>query len=237
MTSGDAEGMREFWDARAKENAAWYVDTSLSYDDPDMVQFWETGKTIVREALVDAPVQPERRELAVEIGSGLGRICLALRDHFDRVVGLDISASMVEQARQHVTASGVEFHVSDGASLRPVENGSADFVTTFTVLQHQSSKDLVLGILRDASRVLRTGGVLAAQWNNTDPLKFRWTRLKLALRRALGRGQPDTTGAPQYLGTAVRRADVQRALEAAGLEVVGFKGEGTLFCWVWARKP
>jgi SAM-dependent methyltransferase len=204
MTKPDAEGMREFWDARAKENAAWYVDTSLSYSDPDMERFWATGREIVREALVDAPVQPERRVLAVEIGSGLGRICLALSEHFERVIGLDISQSMVDQARELVTDPRIEFHVSDGVTLQPVEDGTADFITTFTVLQHQSSEALVLGYLRDAARALRPGGVLAAQWNNIDPGKFRIDRAKLAIRRMLRRDRTNT-GAPQFLGTAVPR--------------------------------
>src|SRR5437764_15432079 len=88
------KGMREFWDARARENAAWYVDTSLAYDDPDMDRFFETGEAIVADALDDAPVLPEGRGLAVAVGSGLGRVCKALAGRFDRVVGVDISPQM-----------------------------------------------------------------------------------------------------------------------------------------------
>jgi len=235
MTKPDPDGMRDFWEARAQENAAWYVDTSLSYSDPDMERFWATGRQVVREALLEAPVRPSGHELAVEIGSGLGRICLALGEHFDRVVGLDISPSMIDQAREAVTDPRIEFHLSDGVTLAPVADGSADLVTTFTVLQHQSSEALVLGYLRDAVRVLKPGGVIAAQWNNIDPRRFRVQKAKEALRRVLGR-LDHHTGSPQFLGTAVRRDTVQRTLEAAGAEVIGFKGEGTLFCWVWARK-
>ena len=235
MSDADAAGMREFWEARANENAAWYVDTSLSYDEPDMERFWATGRAIVDEAFVKAPVQPDRHELAVELGCGLGRICLALRDHFDNVVGLDISQSMIDQARALVDRPGVTFEVIDGVTFAPVQPDTVDFVTTFTVLQHQSSEALVVALLQEAARVLRRGGVLAAQWNNTDPKQFRLTRARYALRR-LVRRERQTTGARQFLGTAVPRPTVAATLDAAGMDVVGYKGEDTLFCWVWARK-
>src|SRR5436190_3491786 len=40
-------GMREFWDARAEENAYYFIDNRLDYRDPDSDAFWTGG----REAL------------------------------------------------------------------------------------------------------------------------------------------------------------------------------------------
>ena len=161
-----AEGMRRYWDDRARENAVWYVDTSVNYEAPDMERFMATGHEVVRRALLEAPVRPAGRALAVEIGCGVGRICLALSEHFDNVVCVDISESMVAQARQLVTALNVRFEVVSGADLGTVADGSADFVTTFTVFQHMPKAALIEAYVRDAGRVLRPGGVLAAQWNN-----------------------------------------------------------------------
>ncbi|CAN5813110.1 hypothetical protein BH24ACT3_BH24ACT3_05700 [soil metagenome] len=75
-------GMRSYWEARAHENAPWYVDTSLNFDDPDMNRFFETGEIVVRHAIDEAPVQAHGRAVAVEIGSGLGRVCRALATRF-----------------------------------------------------------------------------------------------------------------------------------------------------------
>ncbi len=99
MPQPETSGMRDYWNEHARQNAAWYVDTSVDYENPDRDRFFETGRVIVSEALDHAPV-PLRAErgLAVEIGSGLGRICLALADRFDRVVGLDISREMLDRA-------------------------------------------------------------------------------------------------------------------------------------------
>ena len=235
----EAVRMRRFWDDRAQENAAWYVDTSLSYDDPDMARFFATGERVVAEALLEAPVQPRERTMAVEIGPGLGRICRALADHFDRVVGIDVSAEMVEQARALVPDERVAFVVGDGVGLHGVEDRSADLVTSFTVLQHLPSQALVLGYLREGARVLRPGGVLAVQWNNLPhPRRWRAQAMWWRLRRRLGLGLRDEPrSAREFVGTRVPWAAVERTLLAEGLQVAGRKGEGTLFSWVWAVRP
>lgn len=231
--------MREYWDERARENAAWYVDTSLSYDTPDMEQFFATGRRVVAEALCDAPVQPLERRLAVEIGPGIGRVCAALAEHFEDVIGIDVSEEMVSRARQHVAGPRVRFIVGDGTSLQPLEDGSADLVTSFTVLQHLPSRSLVLGYLREGARVLRPGGVLAVQWNNLPhPTLWRAEATWWRFRHRLGLGlRSEKRHAPEFVGTRVAWEAVEAELGAAGLVIVGRKGEGTLFSWVWAVKP
>src|SRR5437868_4492511 len=111
------QGMRQFWDAAARMNAPWYVDTSLDFEQQDMESFFSTCRTIVAEALDESPTAPPDRSVTVEIGSGLGRVCLALADRFDRVVGIDISPEMVQRASELVTDPRVSFRVGDGASL------------------------------------------------------------------------------------------------------------------------
>lgn len=237
--SRSAARMRAWWDDAAQRNAAWYVDTSLSWDDPDMEQFWRTGEVVVAEALDGAPAAPAGRERAVEIGSGLGRIVRALsRRGFAEVVGVDVSPTMVERASALVDEPGARFVVGDGETL-PVDDASADLVLTFTVLQHMPDEALIAGYVREAARVLRPGGVLVAQWNGTEGAR-RW-----ALRRALLasplrrlRRRRDVYGreVPEFLGSRVPVARMRRIVDEAGLELVGLKGEGTLYAWLWARR-
>ena len=239
MSGSLTDGMRRYWDERAQENAAFYVDTTCDYDAPDMARFFETGDHVVREALLDAPVQPSARGAALEIGPGLGRICRALASHFDRVVGLDVSVEMMRRARELVDDPRVTFAVGDGVTLQPVDDASVDFVVTFTVLQHLPDKGTIAGYLREAARVLRPGGVLAAQWNgNAHPRRYRIRSAWWQLQRRLGvRSKQDHRVARQFLGTPVPVRFVREVLEDAGLVIRGTKGDGTLFSWIWAAKP
>jgi 2-polyprenyl-3-methyl-5-hydroxy-6-metoxy-1,4-benzoquinol methylase len=93
---------------------------------------------------VDATLQRYRRMFgavptgtALDFGSGVGRLSLALAEHFDRVVGLDISPAMLDEAAVNAKARSREnavFALSDDTlSGAP---GQFDFVNSYIVLQH-----------------------------------------------------------------------------------------------------
>jgi SAM-dependent methyltransferase len=228
--------MRRYWDERARDNAAFYVDTTMDYDRPDMERFFRTGREVVREALDDAPVRPARTGLAVEIGCGLGRVCAALAERFDEVVGVDVSAEMLRRARELVPDPRVRFDLGDGTTLSTLEDASADFVVSFTVFQHVPDPVVVDRYLAEAGRVLRPGGVAAFQWNNT-PGSLRWAirrTLLSALQRSGLRREARLRNDAAFLGSRIPLRRVARSLEAGGLELAGTRGEGTLFAWAWA---
>lgn len=235
--------MRAYWDERARENAAWYVDTSLDFTSPDMVAFFDTGRRIVDEALgansFDAAVpQPHGEQLAVEIGSGIGRVCKALADRFERVVGVDVSPEMVERARELVDATNVEFMVGDGVSLGGISTASADLVLSFTVFQHIPNVDVIHGYIGEAGRVLRSGGVLVFQWNN-EPGALRWRakRSVLSLLQRSGvRREERMRHDAAFLGSRVALDRIRAALADGQLELVHTKGLDTLYAWAWAVK-
>jgi SAM-dependent methyltransferase len=230
--------MREYWEERARLNAAFYVDTSMDFDAPDMERFLATGQRIVEIALDEAPVKPERHEVALEIGCGLGRICLALSSRFERVIGYDISAEMLAQARELVPDERVDLRLTDGTSLPDTPDGSVDLVVSFTVFQHIPSVPVIEGYIHEAGRVLRPGGVFAFQWNNQRGERL-WPlqRAVRSARQRLGRGDVHGRDATAFLGSRVSLPTIDRALTHAGLERCGLDNEGRLFAWAWARKP
>ncbi len=229
--------MRDFWDSAASASAAFYVDTTVSYDNPDMDAFFATGEQIVAQAL--APVAPARRALAVEIGAGLGRNCAALAAHFDQVVGIDIAPEMIRQASELVTDERVRFVLGEGVDLSVIADASADFVLSFTVFQHIPDRSVIEAYVAEAGRVLRPGGVFAFQWNNqSSELRWRIRRAALVTLQKTGlRRERYHRNAVAFLGTTVSVARIERALSAAGLDMVHNEGAGTLFCWAWATKP
>ena len=230
--------MRRYWDERARENAVFYVDTSASYEAPDLDRFLAVGHEVVRLALIDAPVQPAGRELAVELGSGLGRNCLALAEHFERVVGIDISQEMIDRAKDLVTTPAITFELGTGHDLQPVATSSADFVLSFTVFQHMPSLALMVANLADVGRVLRPGGVAAVQWNNLP--HGVWWRVRAVLQRRgaqLGiRRWRDARYAAPFMGRRVTWRRLERELRGVGLRPLATDGLGTLFAWVWVEQ-
>ena len=233
-----ARGMREFWDSAAKKNAAWYVDTTVSFDNPDMETFFATGHKIVDTALGGSPVPPTQHGLAVEIGSGLGRNCVALADHFGSVVGVDIAPEMIRQSRELVDNPRVSFELCEGADLSSIASGSTDFVLSFTVFQHIPEVGVIEAYLREAARILRPGGVVAFQWNNqASERKWRLRRAVLATLQGTGlRRESHQRNAVQFLGTTVDLDRIKATLDGAGMELLKTDGVGTLFCWAWAVK-
>jgi SAM-dependent methyltransferase len=238
MTRGARESMRAYWDEAARVNAVWYVDTSLDFDAPDLDRFFETGRVIVNEALSGAPVVPPGHGLAVEIGSGLGRICRALADRFDRVVGADISAEMVRRAKELVPDQRVSFEVVDGTTLAPIEAGSADLVLSFTVFQHIPDVAVIEGYIREAGRVLKPEGVFVFQWNNTPGAAlWAWRRRLLGAVQRVGLfHERHRRNSPEFLGSRVSLDTIRAALSDGGMELGATKGLDSLFAWAWAVK-
>ena len=228
--------MKRYWDERAQLNAPWYVDTSLSYDEPDLDRFFETGRKIVDQALARG-VPASGSGTALEIGCGLGRVTLALADHFDRVIGVDISPQMIERAKELASHERITYTVGTGSTLDGVADGSVDLVLTFTVFQHIPLIEVIESYIAEAGRVLRVGGRFVFQWNNT-PGERRWRmrRALRGLRHRFGVGERHGRDAPEFLGSRVSMTRIRDALERAGLSLDHVEGEGTLYAWAWTSR-
>ena len=80
---------------------------------------------------------PRRRESALDFGCGLGRLTRALSRRFESAIGLDLSETMVERARNlNAAVRGCEFRVNTWPDLRDFSEQSFDLVYSGRVLQH-----------------------------------------------------------------------------------------------------
>ena len=96
------EQMRRDWDARAREDARYYVATGKK-DWTDQ-EFFRSGESNVREQILNdmTNICQGRRPAqmrVLEIGCGAGRITRALAQVFGRVDGVDVSGEMAARAR------------------------------------------------------------------------------------------------------------------------------------------
>ncbi len=105
---------------------------------------------------------------ALDFGCGVGRLTQALGAKFDKVTGIDVSESMLKEAKRLNSKPNVSFVLNKSDGL-PCESGRFSFVLTHITLQHMPPK-LALGYLREFVRVLKPGGILVFQ----VPTKWVW---------------------------------------------------------------
>ncbi|MCK9250923.1 MAG: methyltransferase domain-containing protein [Solirubrobacteraceae bacterium] len=236
--------MAEFWDARARENAEYYVDNRLDYrrgdygpDDPE--DFWAKGvraiETLLEQTRAPA-IGPD--DTVLDVGCGVGRLVRAVADRPGRTIGLDVSDEMLRRARAHLgDRPGVEWVHGDGTSLRPVADASVDVVLSLVVFQHIPDPEVTYGYVREIGRVLRPGGWAAFQVSDDPrvhavaPVGRPSLRDRL-LRRAAPQGQDD----PAWRGSAVDLERLDAEASAAGLELGHRTGVGTQYCLVRYRR-
>jgi SAM-dependent methyltransferase len=234
-----AARMRRFWDARAKEDAFYFVDNRLVYGDPDLDRFWAGGPEALEamERRLGARVEPGHD--IVEIGCGVGRLTRALRSRGRSVRALDVSAEMVDRARalnDHL--DGVEFIVGDGVSLAPIGSASADVIQSDVVFQHIPDPAITLGYVREMGRVLRPGGFAMFQVSNAPEVHAQpglAQRVRGAVRGALRRG-PAGQANRAWLGSGIDLEELRRVADEAGMATERVDGEGTLGCLVLLRR-
>jgi SAM-dependent methyltransferase len=115
---------------------------------------------------LDALGAPAARGRALDFGCGVGRVTIPLADHFDEVVGIDIAAGMIGQARSRAAAAGranVRFVLNEHDDLRLLRDERFDLVFASQVLQHLPSRVDIARYVRELVALVAPGGVLIAQ--------------------------------------------------------------------------
>jgi SAM-dependent methyltransferase len=164
----ELERLRRVWQTLGRDDPMWAV---LSHADKSggrwqRDEFFATGQVEVDVQLAAlAPSGlPRARGLALDFGCGAGRLSRALAAHFDRVLGIDVSASMIATARElNADIHNVEFRENAASKIMDVADASVDFVYSHMTLQHIPA-DLAAGYVEEFFRVLAPGGVAVFQF-------------------------------------------------------------------------
>jgi ubiquinone/menaquinone biosynthesis C-methylase UbiE len=148
---------RRDWNHRAV-NAP--KETTATFDASDWETYWASGSRDL-EVLLELAQQAgcTSRELAVEIGCGLGRVARPLAARFRKVLAVDISQEMLRQAAQLAGAPNIDYELVVADHRLHLKDGSADLVIAWTVFRH-TSKSVFDAYLKEARRILKTGGCL-----------------------------------------------------------------------------
>lgn len=151
-------------DDAAVADAATLAQVRESYATPAALDVYrrrvDSGLRIWEATVVERYVPPGARILTV--GCGAGRETFALEQRGHDAVGVDISPPLLAIARELAAQRRhrATFHLIDGASL-PFDDGTFDVVTLWAqMLDNVPSHDGRVGLLREARRVLGTGGLV-----------------------------------------------------------------------------
>jgi len=151
----------------------------MDYDGTEIARVYDKARTLAPETLrfwldlVARDAAPASGSLIIDLGCGTGRFSEPLAEHFDaRVMGVDPSSKMLEQARGKLRGDRVVFECASASAL-PVADGAADLVFMSMVLHHL---DDAAAVARECRRVLRKGGHVALRnsTGDTDFPKYRF---------------------------------------------------------------
>jgi SAM-dependent methyltransferase len=230
--------MERFWDARAREDAYYFVDSRLEYRSPDEEAFWAGGEEALDKLLGVLEAPPiEADDVVVDIGCGIGRLTRPLAGRASRVFALDVSSEMIERARRlNEHLDNVEWLHGDGESLQPIPDASVDACVSHVVFRHIPDPAITLRYVLEMGRVLRPGAFAAFEFSNkSEPHVHRSSGRYLRLRGLVGRAPRGVTDSA-WVGSHVELEDLRRVAAQAGLRLERVRGEGTDFCAVLLRR-
>jgi SAM-dependent methyltransferase len=237
--------VRHTWDGLGRRDPLWAV---LTWPDKQgnkwtIEEFLATGRAEVDRLMghLDrvAPACPRRS--ALDFGCGVGRVSQALAARFDRVVGVDVARSMIEQARAYNRIPDrCSFELNRSRRLRGFASDSFDLVYSRIVLQHMAPS-LARGYVRELVRILAPGGALVFQLPERMSVDQRKLFLRApvegsALKRRLPRPLVRAWRAFKYIGIYLRTArdmemhgidrdDVVALLESTGARILAINDD------------
>lgn len=162
----DLDRTRADWTTLGAQDPLWavLVTPENRHDGWDPEQFLATGRAEVTRVLgrIRDLGLPLGTTAALDFGCGAGRLTQALRDHFDRAVGVDFSAPMLARARALDPAGRCELVHHTRPDLSPFADDTFDLAYSSLVLQHIPTAQARV-YLAELVRVVRPGGVVAVQ--------------------------------------------------------------------------
>jgi SAM-dependent methyltransferase len=207
------------WETLAREDPLWaiYVKPGTRGGKWDLDTFLATGRTEVEHVLgrLERLSPGFRRAEAIDFGCGVGRLSLALADHFDQVTGIDAAPTMVEKARE-LAGDRCTFVLNQSLDLAGFGTDSVDVAYSSLVLQHLP-REHALGYLRELMRVTRPDGCAIVQVANRPDWSPKGIVFRFAPRAVINWGQRTLLGYPAaMLMTRLPDRVVRRTVTESG---------------------
>lgn len=140
MLCDDLAELQNTWEELAKDDPLWAILSVPSKKGRKwkLQEFFDEGRAEVARFLQKAKsLHAFELGKALDFGCGVGRVTQPLADHFQSVIGVDISPGMIELARKfNKQGQRVEYCHNSRDDLAIFGDASFDFVYSNLVLQH-----------------------------------------------------------------------------------------------------
>jgi len=156
----------------------------------------------------------------LEIAPGFGRWTRFLKDHCDRLIGIDVSERCVEACRERFGPSDrMTFVLNDGLSLDAVDDDTLDVAVSLDSLVHVEA-DVMQSYITQLARKLRPGGVAFLHHSNLGAYAYYQRLRKIRGATRLGWATGVVERNLQWRAFSVSAATVRRFAADAGLGCV-----------------
>jgi SAM-dependent methyltransferase len=231
------------WELWGKENPYYGVLTDPKFlnanlDDAALQEFFRTGEKHVENicrlirARVHSDFAPRR---VLDYGCGAGRLLIPFARRVPSVVGIDVSSSMLEEARKNCSRFAVAhvqlLHLDQLDSLPP---GSFDLIHSFLVFQHIPVAHGEV-LLQKLIALLADGAIGALQFTFSVPRGALLRRVTAWRNRSrlfngllnLLKGRPFSTAHMQMNNYSINRIFEILAQQSCSNLCVEFTGDAT----------
>lgn len=220
LLSGYTASPSQLWEQFAQSNPYKYILTTGKLVESG--EFWKSGeRTIETEILPILRQYNVRAHVGLELGCGIGRLAVPLAAHFQHVVGVDVSPSMIQRAAtiardrgirnvSYYTVTGPEDFLHQCGGL----SGSCDFIYSILVFQHIPDFSMIEGYLHVLRVLLSERGLAYLQFDTRPGTAAYHLKTRL----------PDFL-LPRFWRRGIRRIrrspdEVESAFKRARLEIV-----------------
>lgn len=205
------------WNKLASDNPRYIVLTDLGEGITEE-EFKKTGEKdfndlILNDNFLIQKLGNLKEKVVLEIGCGIGRTTEFISYHFNKVYGVDISEKMIEVGKERLkNLSNATITANDGLTY-PVKDDSIDFVFSYIVFQHMSSKKTVRKNFEEIKRTLKDGGIAKIQVRGLPTSKMNW-----------------------FYGPSFTKDEIEKLLSSVGLKILKMDGENQRYFWLWLTK-
>lgn len=214
--------MKRDWDERARHDAKWFIyprGFQLSDRAFDATGAREVERLVRDDLELLTGGRDPRGLRMLELGCGIGRMTGHLARIFGEVHATDISGEMIRQARQRLAAlANTRLYETSGYDFAELPDEFVDVAFSAFVFQHVPSAEIISSNLRDAYRVLRTGGTFKFQTNSLTTFDFEEM-------------EKDT-----WMGASFPESLIRAFAASTDAQLMGMDGAGSQYCWTILRK-